>query len=164
MFKKLNTCILFLSLLALASCASFDTDSTFWGNLFSYGTTDTSDGKDISDDTENTYKTVTFIGCDSILIKSDTLFAGSMNEGETSMMKFVIRNNSGRAINITGINSGCGCTTVQWKKSPIEPDESRMVTLFYNSSGQFGKQIKTIRVTTDSKEERMIYLVADVLY
>lgn len=97
-------------------------------------------------------------------IVEDTIVLSPMNEGETVMTKFMVKNRSGRTLQIDRIHSGCGCTTAIWNNDPLEDGKDVVVTLYFNSNGQFGKQFKTIEICTYEGEICRIFLATEVRY
>lgn len=94
----------------------------------------------------------------------DTIFLSPMNEGESVRTGFMVQNRSGHEIGIYRIESGCGCTSATWNRESIPDGRDAAVTLTFNSSGQFGKQFKTIEVITEDGEVGRIHLAADVKF
>lgn len=94
----------------------------------------------------------------------DTIRLNPMNEGESVITRFMVRNSSGRTLHIERIHSGCGCTTASWSREPLKDGEETEVVLIFNSGGQFGKQFKTIEILSEEGETCRIFLAADVKY
>lgn len=95
---------------------------------------------------------------------ADTIVMSPMNEGETVMLRFLVKNRTGKDLQIERINSGCGCTSATWDRNPLSDGRETEVMLLYNSSGQFGTQFKTIEVWTDDGNNKTIYLAGEVKY
>jgi len=116
--------------------------------------------KEVTFDSLGIAKSATF----AIDAKEDTIVLSPMNEGETVMTKFLVRNRSGKTLQIDRIHSGCGCTSAVWSKEPLEDGDNVPVTLFFNSNGQFGKQFKTIEIWSIEGEMCRIFLATEVKF
>lgn len=78
----------------------------------------------------------------------DTIALGTVNEGEVITGLFAIENNSDTPLAILDIQTGCGCTSVQYDNQPIASRQMRTVEFKFDSKGRFGSQIKDIMVVT----------------
>lgn len=65
--------------------------------------------------------------------------------------------NTGKAdLVLQNVRASCGCTTPEWTKTPVKPGESGIVTATYNATGRPGRFSKTITVTSNGGEKRLI--------
>lgn len=75
---------------------------------------------------------------------------GDVPEGQTVKHDFQIKNNSDKTLKINGVNSSCGCTVSQAKKTELPPGESTTIEVSFNSSGYNGWAQQFVFVNTDS--------------
>lgn len=96
-------------------------------------------------------------------IKFDTIKLGRILEGESVESNFIIKNSSEKTVAIGSIVTGCGCVTAGFDKNPIKTDQSRIVTIKYNSKGQFGTQMKVVEIVTTDYNIARIYVTCTVI-
>lgn len=88
---------------------------------------------------------------------------GSLNAGEIVSFTFIFRNEGTKTLNITGIDSGCGCTEVKMENKSISPDQEGRIEVIYNSAGEVGRQLKTITVFSNAEQpQKQIFIKANV--
>ena len=69
----------------------------------------------------------------------------------TAVFPFV--NGGDSPLTILEMRASCGCTTPELDKKIYQPGESGQITDFFYVGNRQGKQVKSIRVTTDAAEE-----------
>ena len=69
---------------------------------------------------------------------------GNISEGEEVSHTFYFRNTGKHNLIIKNIETGCGCTTVNYDKAPIAPGKEGKIEIAFNSAGRYGKQYKEI--------------------
>ena len=84
---------------------------------------------------------------------------GKVKEGEVSKHDFVLRNDTGHFINITGIKSSCGCTASEVKNKSLAPQGETTVTVQFNSKGYSGNVRHYVYVHTDNIDNPVLRLV-----
>jgi len=88
---------------------------------------------------------------------------GTLKAGEVVSFTFVFKNEGTKTLNITGFDSGCGCTEVHISNKNIEPGQEGQIEVIYNSAGEVGKQLKTITVFSNSEPaQKQIFIRANV--
>jgi len=88
---------------------------------------------------------------------------GSLNAGEIVSFTFVFRNEGTKTLNITGVDSGCGCTEVKIENKSVQPGQEGRIEVIYNSAGEVGRQLKTITLFSNAeKPEMQIFIRANV--
>ncbi len=75
---------------------------------------------------------------------------GKVKQGEVLKHDFMFRNMTTDTINITGINTSCGCTASQTDKKSLKPGEGTMINVSFNSKGYPGEVSQFIYVNTDN--------------
>ena len=71
---------------------------------------------------------------------------GDLTEGEIVSHTFIYTNTGKENLVIKAIETGCGCTTVEYDKKPIPPGKEGKIEIAFNSSGRYGKQYKEISI------------------
>lgn len=57
---------------------------------------------------------------------------------------------------LTNVQASCGCTTPKWSKKPVAPGQKGFVVVTYNAKGRPGPFTKTITVTNNSEESKIL--------
>lgn len=81
---------------------------------------------------------------------------GKAAAGSILQHDFVLKNESGRTLKITGINTSCGCTVSKVKKEVLAPGETTEIEVKFNTRGYSGAVRQFIFVNTDSPENPII--------
>ncbi len=115
---------------------------------------------------KTSYVSQRIISCTAEKIVSgipDTVRFGHLHSGEIALLQLRLANQTTQPIVITSYNRSCGCTTLEYDTQPIMPNESAPITLYFNSRGEWGWQLKTLDIflAGHSKPLRLI-IEADV--
>jgi hypothetical protein len=84
------------------------------------------------------------------------------DKGGSVSFDFVLTNNSKEPLLINNVKASCGCTTLSWTKTPVEPDKSGTITVSYNPSGQHGTFLKSITVYTNQEPSITLQITGGV--
>jgi len=88
---------------------------------------------------------------------------GKLAEGEIVTHTFHFKNTGRENFVIKAIESGCGCTTVEYDKKPVPPGQEGKIEIAFNSSGRYGKQYKEISIFANlPKGKTVLTITADV--
>lgn len=88
---------------------------------------------------------------------------GKLAEGEIVTHTFYFKNTGKENFVIKAIESGCGCTTVEYDKKPLAPGKEGKIEIAFNSSGRYGKQYKEISIFANlPKGKTTLTITADV--
>lgn len=80
----------------------------------------------------------------------DTWDLGQIKRGKVIKGSFDLKNESGRVLNITGINTSCDCTGLEVKNKTLLPGQSTEVSVKFNSRGYSPGPLKQyIYINTD---------------
>lgn len=82
----------------------------------------------------------------SVEFRQTTYNFGDLSEGEIVSHSFHFKNTGKENFLIRKVDSGCGCTSVNYEKAPIAPGKEGKVEITFNSSGRYGKQYKEISI------------------
>ncbi len=84
---------------------------------------------------------------------------GMIYEGGQPSHTFDVRNTGNEGLLINNVAPSCGCTTPQWSKNAIEPNQTGSITASYNSSGRIGPFFKSINIQSNAKvNPKTIYI------
>ncbi|WP_439583937.1 DUF1573 domain-containing protein [Dyadobacter bucti] len=85
------------------------------------------------------------------LIDSSSYDFGTVKEGEIVEHDFKFRNDGEYPLILNNITSSCGCTTPEWPKEPIGPDETSSIKVRFDTKNKSGPQVKTITVYANTE-------------
>lgn len=68
--------------------------------------------------------------------------------------EFKLTNLTRKKIAITDIQKSCGCTTVEYQRTPIAKGESSIISVKYNPNGEIGEFHRAIIVSTSANKEK----------
>ncbi|MCM8789485.1 MAG: DUF1573 domain-containing protein [Candidatus Omnitrophica bacterium] len=83
---------------------------------------------------------------------------GPIREGEIAEHIFTIKNDSLTAIQITGINTSCGCTASKVQKEELSPGDKTEIEVKFNSKGYSGQIEQFVYVNTNNPDNPVIKL------
>lgn len=98
----------------------------------------------------------------SIEFKTETHNFGTLQAGEVAVFSFVFTNSGNENLWIYNIDAGCGCVKVKYLKEPVKPNETGKIEVAFNSSGLYGKQMKTITVDANVSKPKHLAIFAEV--
>ena len=87
-------------------------------------------------------------------IKFDTAVYnfGKILQGEQTSYDFKFRNTGNKNLIIQKVETSCGCTVPEYDRSPVSPNGTGSIRVRFDSNGKSGTQYKTIKVTTNCKD------------
>ena len=87
----------------------------------------------------------------------DTYDFGQVTDGEIVEVDYTFKNIGESNLIIYDASASCGCTVPEYPKDKeIIPGESGVIKARFDSSGQTGKQVKSITLTTNTKNSKKI--------
>ncbi|MCT4672609.1 MAG: DUF1573 domain-containing protein [Prolixibacteraceae bacterium] len=98
----------------------------------------------------------------ALVFKKEIHNFGKMKDGEKVYTSFYFRNESNKAITILGFKKSCGCITIKGPNKPILPNEEERITVTFDASGEWGKQMKTLHVNTSENHSYSLTITAIV--
>ena len=94
---------------------------------------------------------------------SDTIRFGRMHEGEIAEKPLQLVNGSSTPIVIRQVERTCGCTTLEFENQPLMPGEKRQISLRFDARGEWGWQLKLLRLYLNASPEPLrLYVEADI--
>ncbi|QRR01825.1 DUF1573 domain-containing protein [Dyadobacter sandarakinus] len=85
------------------------------------------------------------------LIDSASYDFGTITEGKVVEHDFRFRNDGEYPLILSNITSSCGCTTPEWPKEPIGPNQTSTIKVRFDSKNKSGPQVKTITVYANTE-------------
>jgi len=77
---------------------------------------------------------------------------GQAKQGQVLKHDFLFKNETKGVLNITGVNTSCGCTVSQSDKKSLKPGESAAIKVSFNSRNYLGQVKQFIYVNTDNHD------------
>jgi hypothetical protein len=88
---------------------------------------------------------------------------GSLNAGEIVTYTFVFRNEGTKTLIIEKAEADCGCTEINIPEKNIAPGKEGQIEVIFNSSGEVGKVLKTITITSNAEtSQKQLFIRANV--
>ncbi|MDO8663007.1 MAG: DUF1573 domain-containing protein [Candidatus Omnitrophota bacterium] len=84
---------------------------------------------------------------------------GKIKQGEVATHVFSLKNESGKTLNITALNTSCGCTVSEVKKKVLLAQESTELEVKFNSKGYSGAVQQFVYVNTDDIDKPVIRFI-----
>lgn len=107
--------------------------------------------------------TMCSITLDTTGIFRDTIRLGRIFEGEKVRGTFYVKNHTTQPMILSDVITGCGCTTTEYTKEPIESGKSRKISFTFDSKSRDGYQLKTIDVISSDKLRGRVFIEAEVI-
>jgi len=80
----------------------------------------------------------------------DTHDFGVLQRGPVAMYVFEFTNTGNRPLNIINVTPSCGCTNVDWPKTPIMPGQKGKIQLGLKTEEQHGVFNKEVYIQSDA--------------
>jgi hypothetical protein len=85
------------------------------------------------------------------LIDSADYDFGTIREGAIVEHDFKFKNEGEYPLILNNISSSCGCTTPEWPKEPIGPNQTASIKVRFDSKHKSGPQVKTVTVYANTE-------------
>ena len=85
---------------------------------------------------------------------------GTLKDGEIVSYTFTFRNTGESPFKINKVEKTCGCIDFKYDSNAIEPGESSIIEVIFNTSGEWGNQIKGATVETSEGERKELQIGA----
>ncbi|NQY66396.1 MAG: DUF1573 domain-containing protein [Flavobacteriales bacterium] len=82
--------------------------------------------------------------------ENETLDYGTIKQNSDPYREFVFKNTGKEPLIITNAKGSCGCTIPDWPKEPINPGESSVIKVRYDTK-RIGAFTKTITISSNAK-------------
>jgi len=87
-------------------------------------------------------------------------FGAIEEDGGVVTNKFEFTNTGNQPLIISSVKASCGCTTPKWTNVPVPPGGTGFVSAAYNPKGRPGPFNKTITVTSNAEQERVVLTIS----
>ena len=88
---------------------------------------------------------------------------GSLKAGEIVSFTFIFKNEGTKTLKISGFDVDCGCTEVRIANKNIEPGQEGQIEVIYDSSGDVGKQLKSVTLFSNAEQnKKQLFIRANV--
>jgi len=77
----------------------------------------------------------------------------TVKEGENIKHKFEFQNLGKKPLVISNASSACSCTFAEFPLEPIMPGQNGEISALFTTKGFYGKQVKTINVTSNAEND-----------
>lgn len=85
---------------------------------------------------------------------------GTLKAGEIVSFSFIFMNYGAIPFSIKKVETSCGCIKVVYDKKDIAPREKSVIEVIFNTSGEWGNQLKMIEVETSRGEKKELKIGA----
>jgi hypothetical protein len=87
---------------------------------------------------------------------------GQLQAGEMVVYTFVFTNTGKNDLQIDTTETDCGCVQVNVPEPTVKPGQKGRIEVEFDSSGLFGRQLKTIEIHANCKEPKQLVIFAEV--
>lgn len=82
---------------------------------------------------------------------------GNIKEGPQAQIDFIFINGGKEPLIIQNCSASCGCTTPDWSKEPIAPNQKGKITVKYDTKGRVGSFNKTVYIASNARSDKERY-------
>jgi len=93
----------------------------------------------------------------AIAWKSTELVLGDIPQNIPVKIEFDFTNTGDAPLLITNVQAGCGCTSVEFAKTPVKPGATSQITAIFNAAAK-GAFKKTVTVTSNAEETNRVLI------
>jgi len=80
---------------------------------------------------------------------------GEMEQGTKASWVFKFTNTGNTDLVISGVETSCGCTTIDWPHAPIEPGGSGEIRVVMNSEEYMGSKTETATILSNARQSKI---------
>jgi hypothetical protein len=80
---------------------------------------------------------------------------GTLIEGEQVVCYFGYANTGEGSVLIQDVKSSCGCTVPDYSSLPLQPGDSSILKVLFNTTGRQGEQLKIITVRSNAENSEV---------
>ncbi|MFQ3576312.1 MAG: DUF1573 domain-containing protein [Cytophagales bacterium] len=94
----------------------------------------------------------------------ETYDFGNLEEGPNASYTFEFTNTGNQPVIITNVQASCGCTTPDWSKEPVLPNQKGFIKATYSTSGRLGQFTKSITISSNADEtSKTLFIKGNVI-
>ena len=94
-----------------------------------------------------------------IKFETETHDFGTITQGQSVSYAFKFTNVGGSPLLISNATGSCGCTVPEWPKDLVQPGETGVINVVFNSEGKMDKQTKTVTLITNCEPPTKILTI-----
>lgn len=94
--------------------------------------------------------------------ETETHDFGLVKAGEKLSYGFVFQNKGNAPIWLKDAKIDCGCITARFRHEAVNPGETGVVEVIFDSAGLFGRELKSVEILWNSKELKHLIIFAEV--
>jgi len=95
--------------------------------------------------------------------EKETYDFGNVEEGPSVTYTFEFKNIGNEPIIISNVQASCGCTTPDWSKVPILPDEKGFIQATYSTAGRIGPFTKSVTITSNAQDPHKTLFIKGIV-
>ena len=80
---------------------------------------------------------------------------GFAKKGEVIKMIFDYTNIGNQPVFITNAEAECSCTTIEYSKKPIEPNQSGVITIFFDTKSVYDRQDRIVKIYSNFTTQKL---------
>lgn len=91
---------------------------------------------------------------------------GTIQQGQVVEHSFQFVNSGDEPLVIVDAKGSCGCTVPVWPKDPIQPGETALIEVTFNSAGKRNHQDKVVTLKSNAKGEqatKRLHIIGEVV-
>ncbi|MFO7789241.1 MAG: DUF1573 domain-containing protein [Bacteroidales bacterium] len=92
---------------------------------------------------------------DSIVFEKTTHDYGTIKQNADGNCEFEFTNTGENPLVLSNVRASCGCTVPTWPRKPIQPGETGLIKVKYNTA-RMGSFNKSITVSSNAANERVM--------
>jgi len=81
---------------------------------------------------------------------------GKIKQGKVVKHAFILKNETGKIMNIKDVTTSCGCTASKIKEKTLLPGEATTIDVQFNSEGYSGQVQQYVYVNTDNFDKAIL--------
>jgi hypothetical protein len=97
-------------------------------------------------------------------VESDSHDFGTLVQGEKAVYNLKITNTGGSDLLLSGIETSCGCTTIDWSKEAVKPGDSIEISVFMRTDEDLGQKNESVTILSNATNAKItINLSANII-
>ncbi len=81
---------------------------------------------------------------------------GFVTEGDTLLFSYELKNTGDKSLIISNYEVECGCTTMEQVNNAIEPGESYIVKVKFDTHEKYDRQDRTVKLISNAKNSSVV--------
>lgn len=94
-----------------------------------------------------------------IIFEKTTHNFGTLGEGTRAVCVFKFTNQGNEDLVLSGVETSCGCTMVDWSHEPIPPGGKGEISIFMKTDEDFGHRTETVTVLSNARQAKVVLTI-----